>query len=128
MFFSFLLLLILHLIFFQKFFINSCLENLTLILFKKYEISFEEIKILKKYAKKELVSIYLNHKQTKSAAYFIFLCGSKFLKAYEIYLVMVIKLELSFWSFLINKQHKERSLSNLCVCLYRPVFEIHSGI
>ena len=38
---------------FQKGFINSCLENLTLILFKKYEISFEEIKILKKYQKRK---------------------------------------------------------------------------
>ena len=65
MFFSFIFITIPTFLF-QKGFINSCLENLTLILFKKYEISFEEIKALKntKNAKKELVSIYLNHKQT----------------------------------------------------------------
>ena len=52
---------------FQKGFINSCLENLTLILFKKYEISFEEIKILKKYQKhKKRTSEYVSQPQTNS--------------------------------------------------------------
>ena len=52
---------------FQKGFINSCLENLTLILFKKYEISFEEIKVLKKYQKrKKRTREYISQPQTNS--------------------------------------------------------------
>ena len=67
MFFSFIFITIPTFIFFQKGFINSCLENLTLILFKKYEISFEEIKILKKYQKrKKRTSEYISQPQTNS--------------------------------------------------------------
>ena len=68
MFFSFIFITIpTFIFFFQKVFINSCLENLTLILFKKYEISFEEIKILKKYQKrKKRTSEYISQPQTNS--------------------------------------------------------------
>ena len=72
--------LFLHLTFFQKKFIDSCLGNLVLTVFKECEI---ETLVLFEELKKEQVSIYLNHKQTKPATYSFFLCDSKLLKAYE---------------------------------------------
>ena len=66
MFFSFMVITISTFLF-KKGFINSCLENLTLILFKKCEISFEEIKALKKYQKrKKRTSEYVSQPQTNS--------------------------------------------------------------
>ena len=71
MFFSFVVITI-PTFFFQKGFINSCLENLTLILFKMYEISFEEIKILKKYQqRKKRTSEYISQPQTNKMCNFL---------------------------------------------------------